>query len=51
MNTVLSYFDIEVVQGCLNLFERQGDGKTEDLLRVLAHYGLRLTPRISSPCG
>ncbi len=46
-----SYIDVEVTPGGLNLFERQGDGKTDALVRALARYGLHLSPRVSSPCG
>lgn len=48
---VSSYIDVEVTPDGLNLFERQGDGKTEALVRLLNRYGLRLSPRVSSPCG
>lgn len=46
-----SYFDVELTRGGLNLFERQGDGKTAALLEALKRYGLHLSERVSSPCG
>ena len=46
-----SYVEIEISRGRLNLFERQGDGKTAALIEALARYGLRLAERVSSPCG
>jgi len=46
-----SYLDIELTGDGLNLFERQGDGKTAVLVDALKRYGLRLTTRVSSPCG
>jgi len=46
-----SYLEIEIGPGILNLFERQGDGKTAEVIQALARYGLRLATRVSSPCG
>lgn len=46
-----SFLEIEMSRGYLNLFERQGDGKTADVVKVLARYGLHLAERVSSPCG
>lgn len=46
-----SYLEIEVSCGQVNLFERQGDGKTAEVVRALARYGLHLAERVSSPCG
>lgn len=46
-----SYIDIELTRDGLNVFERQGDGKTAALVELLKRYGMRLTPRVSSPCG
>lgn len=46
-----SYLDIEVTRDGMNLFERQGDGKTAVLVEALKRYGLQLFPRVSSPCG
>ncbi len=46
-----SYLDVEVTQGGLIVFERQGDGNTAVLVEALKRYGLRLSPRVSSPCG
>jgi len=46
-----SYLDIELTQGGLNVFERQGDGKTAALIEAVKRYGLHLSARVSSPCG
>lgn len=46
-----SYVEIEIGHGLLNLFERQGDLGTAELVSALARYGLRLVTRLSSPCG
>ncbi len=46
-----SFLEIEISRGYLNLFERQGDGKTADVVEMLARYGLHLAERVSSPCG
>jgi hypothetical protein len=46
-----SYLEIEISGDRLYLFERQGDGKTAELEKALARYGLKLRTRISSPCG
>jgi hypothetical protein len=51
VSSFTSYLDVEVKSGGLNLFERQGDGKTEILVEALKRYGLRLSPKVSSPCG
>ena len=46
-----SYLEIEISRGFINFFERQGDGKTAELIQALARYGLHLAERVSSPCG
>lgn len=46
-----SYLEIEIGPAILNLFERQGDGKTAEVIQALARYGLHLATRVSSPCG
>ncbi|MGE5580070.1 MAG: hypothetical protein ACM3WU_08525 [Bacillota bacterium] len=46
-----SYMEIEIGPMILNLFERQGDGKTAEVIQALARYGLHLATRVSSPCG
>ena len=51
VNPFGSYIEVEIGCGCLNLYERMGDGKTCELKQVLERYGLRLKTRVSSPCG
>ncbi len=46
-----SFVEIEVTGDCINLLERQGDGKTGDIVALLRKYGLNLTVRVDSPCG
>lgn len=46
-----SYLEIEISRSRVNLFERQGDGKTAEVVKALARYGLHLVRRVSSPCG
>ncbi len=48
----LSYFELEILPGgVISIFERMGDGVTEELVRALAELGLKLETRVSSPCG
>lgn len=46
-----SYFEVEVWRGTITLFERMGDGRTGELVKMLDELGLDLKVRISSPCG
>ena len=46
-----SCIEVEVNPQHINLFEREGDGATRVLLEKMEKYGLRLVPRVSSPCG
>lgn len=46
-----SFVEIEVTGDRINLLERQGDGKTGDIVALLRKYGLILTVRVDSPCG
>lgn len=46
-----SYVEVEIQGNIVNLFERQGDGMSAAIVAALSAYGLRLKPRVSSPCG
>ncbi len=49
---MVSYFELEILPGgTISIFERMGDGVTEELIRALEKLGLKLRARISSPCG
>ncbi|MGI6162692.1 MAG: hypothetical protein ACOYEQ_02010 [Bacillota bacterium] len=46
-----SYFEIEICKDKINILERAGDGKTEEIVSRLESYGLKLTVCVSAPCG
>ncbi len=46
-----SYFEIEIYKGKINMLERAGDGKTQEVVSRLESYGLKLTTYVSTPCG
>ncbi|HHY17896.1 MAG TPA: hypothetical protein GX524_07435 [Firmicutes bacterium] len=48
---IKSYFEIEISKGKINVIERAGNGKTDEIIDLLEAYGLRLTARVSAPCG
>lgn len=48
---MVSFVEIEIAKGRINLLERLGDGKTQGILALLKKYGLSLTVRVDTPCG
>ncbi len=47
----ISYFELEITGDTISVYERMGDGATNQLIRALEKLGLRLRIRVSSPCG
>ncbi|HHY69947.1 MAG TPA: hypothetical protein PLB36_04755 [Bacillota bacterium] len=46
-----SYIEVEIENDVIVIFERAGDGKTQELVDLLRRYGLDLTVRVNALCG
>lgn len=46
-----SYFEIEIQKDRINILERAGHGKTEQIIALLKCYGLDLMVNVNAPCG
>ncbi len=46
-----SYIEVEVNQGIIVVFERAGEGMTQELMELLRTYGLVLAIQVDTPCG
>ena len=49
--TMHSFFGVGIHRRKINLLERAGHGKTEEILELLKYYGLKLDATVSTPCG
>jgi len=48
---LMSFVEIEVAEGKINILERAGDGKTKEIVELLKAYGLKLNVKVDAPCG
>ncbi len=46
-----SYFEIEIKKNRINVLERAGHGRTEQIIKLLKSLGLNLTTGVNTPCG
>ena len=46
-----SHIEVEVNQGIIVVFERAGEGMTQELMELLRTYGLVLAIQVDTPCG
>lgn len=46
-----SYMEVWISAGRIDVFERQGDGKTAQLIETLEKFGLEMRARVISFCG
>lgn len=47
----ISFVEIEIAEGKINILERAGDGKTKEIVELLKAYGLKLNVKVDAPCG